>query len=128
VHDLRDHLAAQSRDHVALILENLPDKRYEAIDDANRIGADATWYDRFLFDIPETAAPNAVSPDLIRVLNTGLDFAPGKAPLTYTVNHDHSTVVNRVGGRSRWYRTQAPAIALFTSPGAACSAAERSSA
>jgi 1,4-alpha-glucan branching enzyme len=118
VRDLHEHLAAQSRDHVALILEDLPDNRYQAIDDTNRIGADACWYDRLHFDIPEAAERNAVSPELIRVLNSGLDFAPAKLPVIYVENHDHSSVVNRVGGRDRWYRTQAPAIALFTSPGA----------
>ena len=117
VQDLKKHLADQSRDHVALILEDLPDNRYQAIDDTNRIGADASWYDRFHFDIPEAAERNSVSPELIRVLNTGLDFAPGKLPVVYCENHDHRSVVNRVGGRNLWYRTQAPAIALFTSPG-----------
>jgi pullulanase len=118
VHDLQAHLAAQSRDHVALILEDLPDNRYEAIDNTNRTGADACWYDRLHFDVPEAAERNAVSPELVRVLNTALDFAPGRLPVVYIENHDHSSVVNRLGGRDRWYRTQVPAIALFTSPGA----------
>lgn len=35
-----------------------------------------------------------------------------------TDSHDHSTIVNAAGGRSRWFKTQPPAITLLTSPGA----------
>jgi len=35
----------------------------------------------------------------MRVLNTQRDFIAGKGPVPYIDNHDHSTVVNRVGGR-----------------------------
>ena len=41
----------------------------------------------------------------------------GKSPVTYVENHDHSTLVQNAGGRGRWYKTQAPAISLLTSPG-----------
>jgi pullulanase len=118
VRDLRERLAAQGRDHVALILEDMPDNRYQAIDDTNRIGATGSWYDRFHWDVPAAAERNAVEPALVRVLDAALDFAPGRGPVTYIENHDHASVVNRVGGRGRWYRTQAPAIALFTCAGA----------
>jgi hypothetical protein len=52
------------------------------------------------------------------VLDTNRDFAAGKGPVTYVENHDHSTIVNRAGGRERWWKAQCPLIALFTSPGA----------
>lgn len=54
----------------------------------------------------------------MRVLQTGRDFAPGKGPVVYIENHDHSSAVSRAGGRGRWWKTQAPLIALLTCPGA----------
>jgi hypothetical protein len=50
----------------------------------------------------------------MRVLDTGLDFRDSVAPVPYIENHDHSTLINRVGGRARWWATQPAAIALFT--------------
>jgi hypothetical protein len=52
------------------------------------------------------------------VLNTPRDFAAGKGPVPYVDNHDHSTVVNRVGGRGAWWKAQPPLLALLTVPGA----------
>lgn len=116
--DLRAHLAQQGRDHVALILEDMQDNRYQAIDDTNRTGATACWYDRVHWDVPQAARDGTADPSLVRVLDTALDFGPGAGPVTYIENHDHASVVNRVGGRGVWYRTQAPAIALTTVSGA----------
>ena len=54
----------------------------------------------------------------MRVLDTQRDFAAGKGPVAYIDNHDHSTVVNRLGGRDVWWKVQPPLVALLTSPGA----------
>ena len=55
----------------------------------------------------------------MRLLDSQRDFAPGKGPVTYVENHDHSSLANRVGGREQaWWKMQAPLLALFTSPGA----------
>jgi pullulanase len=117
VADLRTHLAATGRDNVTLTLEHMSDNRYEAIDVANTVEADGCWYDRFLWDVPE-AASRGMGTALVRVLDAGQSFAPGRHPVTYVENHDHSTLVSRVGGRGRWWKAQAPLLALFTSPGA----------
>jgi pullulanase len=118
VSDLKAHLKETNRENVALILEHLTDNRYEAIDATNRIGATGCWYDRFLFDVPDMAAAGNLDTKLVRVLDTNRDFNEGKGPVPYIENHDHSTVVNRLGGRQRWWKSQPPLLALLTSPGA----------
>jgi pullulanase len=117
--DLQAYLAETNRQHVALMIEHLSDNRYEAIDVANRTGATGCWYDRFLFDVPQQASSGRTEPGLMRLLDSQRDFAPGKGPVTYVENHDHSSLANRVGGRERaWWKMQAPLLALFTTPGA----------
>ena len=118
IKDLKDHLVDTGRDNVALMLEHLTDNRYQAIGDTNQIGANGCWYDRFLYDVPQQAIDGHINTQLVRVLDTGRDFATGKGPVTYVENHDHSTIVNRSGGRDRWWKAQAPLIALLTTPGA----------
>jgi pullulanase len=110
VAELRSHLAATGRDNVALTLEHMSDNRYEAIDVANTVGADGCWYDRFLWDVPE-AASRGMGTALVRVQDAGQSFAPGRHPVTYVENHDHPTLVSRVGGRGRWWKAQAPLLA-----------------
>jgi pullulanase len=118
VGDLKRHLRDAGRENVSFILEHLTDNRYEAINATNAICATACWYDRFLYDIPQAAADGRAATGLVRVLDTHRDVLPGKGPVAYIENHDHSTVVHRVGGRGRWWKIQAPLIALLTSPGA----------
>jgi glycosidase len=100
------------------MLEHLPDNRFQAIDDTNRIGADGCWFDRLMFESFEYARNGNIDARLLRLLDSGLDFAAGKAPVTYLENHDHSSIVREAGGRGRWFKTQPAAIALLTSPGA----------
>lgn len=116
VTDLRAHLQATGRDDVAITLEHMSDNRYEAIDVTNKVCADACWYDRLHWDLP-AAAVHGVDPALMRALDSDRDFAPPKQPMIYLENHDHSSLTNRVGGRNRWWRVQAPLIALCTTPG-----------
>ncbi|MCU0871466.1 MAG: alpha-amylase family glycosyl hydrolase [Pirellulaceae bacterium] len=118
ISDLRSHLVSQGQHNVSLIIEHLTDDSYAAIADTNQIDADGCWYDRFLLDVPQYAASGNVAPSLMRVLDTNRGFAAGKAPVTYIENHDHSTAVNRMGGREQWWKTQPALIALLTSPGA----------
>ncbi len=98
VSDLRSHLASQGRRNVSLIIEHLTDDSHQAVADTNAIDADGCWYDRFLLDVPRYAAEGNVNTSLIRVLDSNRGFAAGKSPVTYIENHDHSTIVNRVGG------------------------------
>jgi pullulanase len=116
--DLRAYLDGSGRSAVPLILEHLTDNRYAAVGDTNRIGATGCWYDRLFYDVPEYADRGNVEPAVVRVLDTARDFDDGRGPVTYVENHDHSTLVNRVGGPGRWYRAQPALIALFTAPGA----------
>jgi pullulanase len=118
IKDLNTHLAEQERSGVIFILEDMPDNRYLAIDDTNKICATACWYDRFHWDVPGLAAAGTVDTQLVRVVNTAVQFMPGKGPVTYIENHDHSSVIDRVGGRDLWYKTQPPALALLTCSGA----------
>src|SRR5262249_18783607 len=75
------------------------------------------WFDPLMWEMFEAASTNLVFPSLMRCLNAGIDFAPGKGPVIYLENHDHSTLANKTG-RDRWWRTQPLAMALLTSPGA----------
>lgn len=117
ISDLKAYLAVQQRTKVSLFIEHLTDNRYEAVDACNTICATGCWYDRFLYDVPGAAAAGNLDTSLIRVLDAHRDFAAGKGPVVYADNHDHSTLVNRVGGRGAWWRAQPALIALFTAPG-----------
>jgi len=116
--DLNDHLATNGKQNISLMLEHLTDDRYEAIKATNDIGATGCWYDRLFYDLPQQAINGNINTELARVLDTNRDFADDKGPVTYIENHDHSTIINRAGGRDRWWKAQCPLIALFTSPGA----------
>jgi pullulanase len=117
VSDLRAHLAQRGNNNIALMLEHLTDNRFDAIDDTNQIGADGCWLDPFMFKSFEYARGGNTDAEILRILNSNLDYAQGKAPVTYIENHDHSTVVREAGGRGRWFKTQGPSISLLTSPG-----------
>jgi 1,4-alpha-glucan branching enzyme len=117
ISDVKAHLAQSGRSNVALMLEHLTDNRFDAIDDTNQICADGCWLDPFMFKSFQYARSGNIDREILRILNSGLDYAKGKAPVTYIENHDHSTLVQEAGGRGRWFKTQAPLISLLTSPG-----------
>ena len=117
VSDLKARLAREGKDYVALMLEHLTDNRFDAIDDTNQICADGCWLDPVMFKSFDYARSGNIDAEILRILNSKLDYAQGKAPVTYIENHDHSTIVREAGGRDRWFKTQPPAIALLTSPG-----------
>lgn len=118
IQDIKGHLAAQQKENVALILEHLTDNRYQSIDDTNRIGATNNWFDPFMFKQFEYGRNGRPDGQALRVLDSNRDYFPGKSPVIYAQNHDHSSVMHEVGGRGRWFKTQPIAIALFTTPGA----------
>ncbi len=115
--ELRTHLGAVGKQNVALILEHLTDNRYDAIDDVNRIGATGCWFDPIMWCMQRCTNNGALDAEVLRVLNASYQFGQDKVPVTYVENHDHSTIVQQVGGRHRWYKTQPAAIALMTVPG-----------
>jgi pullulanase len=117
VSDVKAFLVAQGRSNDALILEDLPDNRYDAISDTNRIGATACWFDPIMWKLQQYCRNGWIDDEAIRVLDASYQFGTGKLPVTYTENHDHSTLVRQIGGRDRWYKTQPAAIALLTTPG-----------
>ncbi|MCB1018814.1 MAG: 1,4-alpha-glucan branching enzyme, partial [Acidobacteria bacterium] len=118
VADIRDALSPERRAVAPFILEHLPDNRFEAIDDTNRICATSCWFDPLMFAAFAWVREGKLHGDALRVLDAGRDFAPGKLPVTYVENHDHSSLVHEAGGRDRWYKAQPAAIVLMTCPGA----------
>ncbi|AFL75608.1 alpha-amylase family glycosyl hydrolase [Thiocystis violascens] len=116
--DLHQSLNQTGRSNVALFIEHLTDNRFEAIRDTNDIGAAGCWFDPFMFKHFEYCRNGNIDSGILRILNANLDFAPGKEPVTYLENHDHSSIMQEAGGRGRWFKTQPAAIALMTAPGA----------
>jgi glycosidase len=115
--DLRAHLADTGRDHFALILEHEWD--YPSVAVTNRVGATACWLDKFRSNAREMLSARRVAGKLMRGLDAGRDFDPGRCPVTYIENHDHERIMTNAGSRGEWYRTRPWAIALFTCAGAA---------
>jgi pullulanase len=118
IRELRNHLEQTGRSNISLNIEHLTDDRYQAINDTNLICATGCWFDQFLLECFNFLRSQNIDPRILRILNSNLDFAPGKGPITYIENHDHATFVNVAGGRSMWWKMQPYAIALLTSPGA----------
>jgi pullulanase len=123
--NLRQFLSDTCRNNFSLILENLPDNRYQAVEDTNRIDATGTWFDPLMYQVFDLGKAQQIQPSIIRALNASKDFGNGKGPVTYIENHDHGTLVNKIGGdfvgvdrTAHWFRTQPYAIALLTAPGA----------
>jgi 1,4-alpha-glucan branching enzyme len=117
ISDIKSHLTQKGKTNVALMLEHLTDNRFEAIDDTNKICATGCWLDPFMFKSHEYSRNGNIDMEILRILDANRDFAQGKVPVTYIENHDHSSIVNVIGGRGRWFKTQPSAIALMTSPG-----------
>jgi len=124
ISNLRGYLYGTNRTNIALMIEHLTDNRYQAIDDTNRIGATGCWYDPLMFQAFDSGASGNVNTSIMRDLHTSRDFYPGNNPVIYIENHDHSTLVNKVGGsrvgvsrEENWFKTQPYAMALLTLPG-----------
>lgn len=125
IQNLRGYLYGTNRRHITLTIEHLTDNRYEAIEDTNQIGATGCWFDPLMFKAWEFGYNNRINTSLMRPLDAHRDFAPGTGPTVYIENHDHSTIVNKVGGgrigadvrTHHWFKSQPYAIALFTLPG-----------
>ncbi len=117
ISDIKGHLIDVNKQNVALIIEHLTDNRYDAIHDTNLIGAGGCWFDPIMWQLQQYANNGAIDSSALRVLNASYQFDSDKGPVTYAENHDHSTIVQQVGGRGRWYKTQPAAIALLTAPG-----------
>jgi 1,4-alpha-glucan branching enzyme len=123
--NLRGYLHGTARENISLMLEHLTDNRYNAIADTNRIGATGSWFDQFMFKAWDGSA-NRVDTTIMRPMDTYKDFTPGSGPVVYIENHDHGSIVNKVGGSrtgtdvrsSNWFKSQPYAIALLTLPGA----------
>ncbi|MBD2511249.1 1,4-alpha-glucan branching enzyme [Nostoc muscorum FACHB-395] len=125
---LRGYLYGISRENISFIIELLPDNRYDAINDTNRIDATGSWFDPFMFKAWEFGNANTVNTTIMRPMDTHRDFALGSGPVVYIENHDHGSIVNKVGGNrpgqnddvrlNHWFKTQPYVLALLTLPGA----------
>ena len=116
--DVAAYCEGSGRLNFSMMLEHLTDNRYEAIDDVNQTAATGCWFDPFMFEAWRCAYAAGLDMQVIRVLDTNKDFAPGKGPVTYIENHDHASFMVKAGGRGAWWKTQPYAVALLTSPGA----------
>jgi len=121
---IRRFLSETGRENFSLILENLPDNRFDAINDTNQINATGTWFDPLMYEAFDSGRDWRISTSIIRKLNTSKDFGFGKGAVTYIENHDHGTLVNKIGGNrvginrnAHWFRTQPYAIGLLTAAG-----------
>jgi pullulanase len=119
--ELRAYLSLHQGKNFAMILEHIWD--YAAIDVTNKVGATSCWLDPYrsrsmgyLGYRPE-GVPQA-EPSIMRMLDSGRDFEPQRAPTIYIENHDHQRFMIKAGGRNYWYLTQPYVIALFTCAGA----------
>lgn len=125
IKDLRDDFGQKGIKNISLMIEHLTEKRYEAIDVTNKVGATGCWFDPFMYEALKWGKQDSVDTEIIRAMDTHKDFAPDTAPVIYIENHDHSTAVNIVGGSgtgehircNNWFKTQPCAIALLTLPG-----------
>ncbi|MBD2342043.1 1,4-alpha-glucan branching enzyme [Calothrix sp. FACHB-156] len=127
--DLRDDFGTDDRKNISLILEYLPEDpkdTYDAINVTNIVNATGCWFEQFMHEVWKFAKDDTVDTKIMRSMDTHRDFKEDKSPIVYIENHDHGTVVNKVGGsqmgehvrRENWYKTQPCAIALLTLPGA----------
>jgi 1,4-alpha-glucan branching enzyme len=119
--ELRAHLSRTNSRNFSFILEHSWD--YEAINVTNRVGATSCWFDPYRSRNMDYLAnrPNGVpqvETELMRLLDAGRDFDPGRTATCYIENHDHKRFMLKAGGRPFWYFTQPYVVALFTSPGA----------
>ncbi len=122
---LQGYLYGTNRRNISLTIEHLTDNRYEAIADTAEITATGCWFDPLMFKAWEFGFNNQINTSIMRPLDTHRDFAPATGPTVYIENHDHSTIINKVGGggiganvrKDHWFKSQPWAIALFTLPG-----------
>ncbi len=115
--DLQQSITTDGKPAIPLMLEHLTDNRYDAIDVTNKSNATGCWFDPMMFESWNCIGSQNIDTQIMRVLNACKDFAVGKGPITYIENHDHSTIVNKAGGRLVWWKVQPYTIALFMCPG-----------
>lgn len=116
VETLRSRLASAGRNDFYFIMEHSWD--YAAVDAANRTDATSCWYDKFRQLCSGYLGSRTIDPLVMRMLNSGRDFEPGRVPTIYLENHDHEAFVLKAGSRERWALTRPYAIALFCCRGA----------
>ena len=114
---VRNHLDTgdpDRRDRFPIIIEHL--NGWDAIHVANTVKATGCWADEGYWRTKDYLH-SGVNPQIMRWLDSGFHFEPGRMPVMYIGNHDHETPTNLAGGRDQWHRLQPYFIALFTSYG-----------
>jgi pullulanase/glycogen debranching enzyme len=119
--ELRGHYSKKKIKNFATILEHSWD--YAAIDVVNKVGSTSCWLDPYRSQSMDyignrPAGIPQVEQGIMRMLDSGRDFALDHVPTIYIENHDHKRFMLKAGGRGSWFLTQPYIIALFTSPGA----------
>jgi pullulanase len=115
---VRSHLAAAGdpvrRDRFPIVIEHLAG--WDAIHVANVVDATGCWADEGFWRTRDHL-DHGLGPAIMRWLDSGSYFEPGRLPVMYIGNHDHETPTHLAGGRNDWHRLQPYLIALYTSYG-----------
>ena len=114
--ELRGHFSKNKTKNFSTILEHSWD--YAAIDVVNKVGSTSCWLDPYRSQSMDYLGSRQIEPGIMRMLDSGRDYAVDHVPTIYIENHDHKRFMLKAGGRGSWYLTQPYIIALFTSPGA----------
>ena len=114
--ELRGDLSAIGKSNFFIAIEHSWD--YAAIDVTNKVGATSCWYDNYRQLCARYLGSRQIDTQIMRMLNSAKDFAPGRVPTIYVENHDHEAFVLKAGGRHNWGMTQPYLIGLFTCAGA----------
>lgn len=120
---LNDYIKANhSLNNTSIIIEYLDG--YQCINTTNIINASGCWLDDYMWTVFRCLdKANKADKQIIRIINSAKDFAPGKSPVIYLGNHDHTSTVRKTDennnfARHDWWRTQPYIILLMTSAGA----------
>jgi hypothetical protein len=115
---VRRHLAqsddGERKDKFPIIIEHLAG--WDAIDVTNSVDATSCWIDDGFWRTKDYLH-GGLAPSIMRWLDSGSHFQPGRLPVMYIGNHDHETPTHVAGGRAAWHRLQPYLIALYTSYG-----------
>lgn len=123
---IRKHIETKGDDFkqkFPIIIEHI--EGYQAIDVANKVNATSCWYDEMIWRTRGYLYGWRIDERIMRLLDTARDFGPGRVPITYVENHDHTEIAAVASGayqcefdRDQWYRAQPYLIALLTCFGA----------
>ena len=102
--ELRAYLSEKGIPNFGLALEHTWD--YASVGFTNDVGATSSWFYPFFFTCHNALEQRALETKLMRALNSGFDYQPGRSPTLFLENHDHRTFIVKAGSRDEWWRTR----------------------